>query len=66
MEAVREERWDDWVARQLRDPDSGINQLIQAGFSRDTALLCLMLGRIHAQLLDLERVLEPPPDDWNR
>lgn len=63
---MREDRWDDWVAKHLADPDSGLNQMIRAGFSRDTALLVIMLGRIHDQLIDLEKVLEPPPDEWNR
>lgn len=61
---VHEESWGDWAGRQLQNPGSGVRQLMAHGLSRDTAFLVIMLGRLHAEVLDIEAALEVPPEDW--
>jgi hypothetical protein len=64
MDPVNEEPWEEWAKKQLANPESCVNQILRHGLSKDTAFLMCMLGKIHGQLLDMERAMEAPPDDW--
>lgn len=53
--------WADW----LQGIDARLLQpFIDAGFSRDTALLCIMLGRIENSVDEMVEMMRPDNEGW--
>ena len=69
---MTEERWEEWGQRMLSRPDSGVHQLLGLGLSRDTAFLMVLMGSLHAELIDIENLItrmrrqDDDDDDWKR
>lgn len=56
--------WAEWLRDRKADPESAVNQLIGEGLSLDAAVIVVVLGKIHEELIEMQEERPVPGDEW--